>query len=208
VRWCTPQSWGLFPRPSSPAAVSGCVGSAARVLCFREKCSRVAGVPGCLSYVFVSVPHAPGGQWKEALAGSCRSWWCMQSPRHWRWSVGGESSVQTQDGDNATTASSAPVHRAMPSAQPPLQAPLQATLQPSLQNAHTKQRLIAGGQAHGTRHMWAHIFTSAGWMAGSTQGNTELGVANVYFARLLAHTFFISSLFFSARRWVPSCTPR
>jgi hypothetical protein len=132
VRWCTPQSWGLFPRPSSPAAVSGCVGSAARVLCFREKCSRVAGVPGCLSYAFVSVPHAPGGQWKEALAGSCRSWWCMQSPRHWRWSVGGESSVQTQDGDNATTASSAcsraiadslvpsftPVHRAMPSAQP------------------------------------------------------------------------------------------
>ena len=107
-------------------------------------------MPGCLSYVFVSVPHAPGGQWKEALAGSCRSWWCMQSPRHWRWSVGGESSVQTQDGDKATTASSAcsrasadslvpsftPVHRAMPSAQPPLQAPLQATLHPSLPNAH------------------------------------------------------------------------
>ncbi len=27
---------------------------------------------------------------------------------------------------------------------------------------------------------------------------------DVYFARLLAHTFFISSLFFSARRCVPS----
>ena len=35
---------------------------------------------------------------------------------------------------------------------------------------------------------------------------TQLAVhVTVYFARLLAHTFFISSLFFSARRCVPNC---